>query len=312
MAQIIEIKQKIPAMYLTWIINNICTNSCSYCHPNLHTGTNHNYDWDHAREFIDQVLARYPKIHLAVSGGEPTLSPWFKDLVKKFSDAGHPVGVTSNGARTVRYFEDLSQYLSYIVLSYHPSFEDPEFLEKAYACGKNTITTISVMFDSRYFDKCLEMYYRIAKENIVSVQPVKIQDWGTGNTIGRDYTPEQLHVLDHLPRVTSVKPTYPKVMGITGAEAFYLDGSYDPNLNAQELINSNNTNFEGWTCNIGLESLYVRYDGMIRRGNCITSPFIGKIQDVENIIWPIGPVICRQNFCNCSTDVFVSKQKYRG
>ena len=144
------------------------------------------------------------------------------------------------------------------------------------------------------------------------MQPVKIQDWGTGNTLGRDYTPEQLHVLDHLPRVTSVKPTYPKVMGITGAEAFYLDGSHDPNLNAQELINSNNTNFEGWTCNIGLESLYVRYDGLIRRGNCITSPFIGKIQDIENVIWPIGPVTCRQNYCNCSTDVFVSKQKYRG
>jgi organic radical activating enzyme len=312
MAQIIEIKQKIPAMYLTWVMNNICTNSCSYCHPNLYTGTNHNYDWNHAEKFIDEVLLRYPRINVSVSGGEPTLSPWFRDLVKKFSDAGHPVGVTSNGARTVRYYEEVSQYLSYIVLSYHPSAEDPELLEKAYACGKNTITTVSVMFDSRYFDKCLEMYYRIAEENIVSVQPVKIQDWGTGNSIGRDYTPEQLHVLDHLPRVTSAKPTYPKVMGITGAEAFYLDGSHEPNLNAQELINSSNTNFEDWTCNIGLESLYVRYDGMIRRGNCITSPFVGKIQDVENIIWPIGPVICRQNFCNCTTDVFVSKQKYRG
>jgi 2-iminoacetate synthase ThiH len=55
LASIIEIKQQVPAMYLTWVINNICTNACSYCHPNLHTGTNHNYDWSHAEEFIDQV-----------------------------------------------------------------------------------------------------------------------------------------------------------------------------------------------------------------------------------------------------------------
>jgi hypothetical protein len=56
MMQIIEIKQKVPAMYLTWVMNNICTNACSYCHPNLHTGTNHNYDWDNAEKFINIVL----------------------------------------------------------------------------------------------------------------------------------------------------------------------------------------------------------------------------------------------------------------
>jgi organic radical activating enzyme len=311
LASIIEIKQKIPAMYLTWILNNICTNACSYCPANLHEGTNHNYDWEDAEKFIELVLKKYSKIHVAISGGEPTLSPWFNDLVKKFSDAGHPVGMTTNGARTVRYFEDISQYMSYIVMSYHPSFEDPELLEKAYACAKNTITTVSIMFDSRHFDKSLAMYYRIAEENIVSVQPVKVHDWIPGNTLGRDYTHEQLFILDHLPRVTSSNTTIPKVIGITGAEAFYEDGTHEPNLNAQVLINSNKTNFEGWSCNIGLESLYVKFDGLIRRGNCITSPIIGKIQDVENIRWPIDPIVCRQNYCNCSTDVYVSKQKYR-
>jgi len=311
LASIIEIKQKVPAMYLTWIINNICTNACSYCPANLHEGTNHNYDWEDAEKFIELVLKKYSKIHVAISGGEPTLSPWFKDLVKKFSDAGHPVGMTTNGARTVRYFEDISQYMSYIVMSYHPSFEDPELLEKAYACAKNTITTVSIMFDSRHFDKSLAMYYRIAEENIVSVQPVKVHDWNTGNTLGRDYTHEQLFILDHLPRVTSSNTTMPKVIGITGAEAFYEDGTHEPNLNAQVLINSNKTNFEGWSCNIGLESLYVKFDGLIRRGNCITSPIIGKIQDIENVRWPFDPIVCRQNYCNCSTDVYVSKQKYR-
>ena len=311
MASIIEIKQKVPAMYLTWVINNICTNACSYCHPNLHTGTNHNYDWSHAEEFIDQVLARYPAIHLSISGGEPTLSPWFKDLVKKFSDAGHPVGMTTNGARTVRYFEDISQYMSYIVMSYHPSFEDPELLEKAYACAKNTITTLSIMFDSRHFDKCLAMYNKVVEEGIISVQPVKVHDWGTGNSLGRDYTPDHLQIIDSLPRVTRTMPL-PKNKGLTGAEAFFDDGTHTPHLNAQELINSGNTNFEGWTCNIGLESIYVRYDGAIRRGNCITSQFFGKLQDVQNIIWPLTPAVCRQNYCNCTTDVYVSKHPYRG
>jgi organic radical activating enzyme len=311
LASIIEIKQKIPAMYLTWIINNICTNACSYCHPNLHTGTNHNYDWSHAEEFINQILSIYSKIHVAISGGEPTLSPWLKKLVKQFSNAGHPVGMTTNGARSVRYFEDISQYMSYIVMSYHPSFEDPKLLEKAYTCAKNTITTMSIMFDSRQFDKCLAMYNKVVEEGIISVEPVKIQDWGTGNSLGREYTSDHLRIIDSLHKVKRPGPL-PKNKILTGAEAFFDDGSHNPNLNAQELINSGKTNFEGWTCNIGLESLYVRYDGMIRKGNCITSQFIGKLQNVQDIIWPSTPAVCCQNYCNCTTDIFVSKHPYRG
>ena len=308
MAKIIKITQATPATYLTWVINNICTNACSYCHPSLHTGTNHNYDWSHAEEFIDRVLLRYPKIHVAISGGEPTLSPWFKDLVKKFSDAGHPVGVTSNGARTVDYYRDISKYLSYIVMSYHPSYEDENFIAKALACAENTHCTVSLMMDSRYLDKCLNMYIKLSDYKQLSVEPVRIHDWGAKTTFGRDYSLEQSNLIAGLAKIFAKKPTRPAIEGYTGATAFYEDG-VELRLNAQKLINENNTNFIGWECNIGLESLYVKYDGMIRSGNCITSPVIGKIQDSDNILWPMQPIICKQTFCNCTTDVYVSKKK---
>lgn len=308
MKQIIEIKQKIPALYLTWVINNICTNHCSYCPANLHNGTNHNYDWEHAKKFTEIVLAKYDKIHLAISGGEPTLSPWFKDLVKMYSDAGHPVGMTTNGARTARYFEDIAQYMSYIVISFHPSFEDPDFLEKALACARHTPTTVSVMMDSRYFDRSLEMFYAFAKHPSLSVEHVRIQNWRANTHEGSNYTPAQIDIMDNLPRINGTKITRPKVQGYTGAVAFYDDGTSEQ-LQAQKLINDNNTDFSGWECDIGLESLYVKYDGIIRRGNCISSPIIGKLQDLDNVQWPVGSFICPQNFCNCTTDVYVSKRK---
>jgi len=312
MPNIIEIKQKIPAMYLTWVINNICTKRCSYCSTNLHTGTNHNYDWTHAEKFIDQMLSRYSTISLAIAGGEPTLSPWLPDLVKKFSNAGHPVGVTSNGARTARYYQELTQYLSYIILSYHPSDEEPEIIEKAYACKENTRTAVSVMFDSRHFNKSLAMYNFLAKENVVDVQPVKVSDWGTATSEGRDYTPEQIQIIDNLPYVSAKKKNSPganRAKEIKGAEAFYDDGTHELDLKAQALINSGNTDFSGWECDIGLESLFVHFDGRIHLGNCVTAPKIGRIQDIDNIAWPTKPIICRQNYCNCSTDVYISKRK---
>lgn len=306
--KIIKIEQDIPALYLTWVINNICTNACSYCPPNLHTGTNHNYEWADAEKFIKLVLEKYPKIHVAISGGEPTVSPWFKDLIKMFSDAGHPVGVTTNGARTANYYRDISKYLSYIVMSYHPSYEDENFIEKALACAENTYCTVSVMMDSRHLDKCLAMYIKLSEHKQLSVQPVKIHDWGVKTFDGRDYTPKQLDLIASLPRIYAKAPIIPDVVGYTGSTAFYDDGS-ESKLDAQKLINENNTNFIGWECNIGLESLYVKFDGIVRSGNCITSPIIGKIQDSDNILWPQQSITCKQTFCNCTTDVYVSKKK---
>lgn len=311
MKKIIKIEQRVPALYLTWVINNICTNKCSYCPPNLHAGTNHNYDWEHAKRFIEYIIKKHPKIHLAISGGEPTLSPWFKDLVKMFSDAGHPVGMTTNGARTVRYFEDIAQYMSYIVMSYHPSFEDPELLDKAAVCAKHTYTTVSVMMDSRHFDKSLAMIEKIKNEYpMLSLEPIRIHDWGVGNSLGRDYTPEQEEILSKLTRsnANSKYVVKPKNPGLTGATAFYDDNT-SAVLNAQQLINDRQTNFQGWECDIGLNSLYIKFDGSIRLGNCISSTIIGRLQDFETIEWPTKTFICPQTYCNCTTDVYVSKRK---
>ena len=307
--KIIKIEQTAPAFFITWVINNICTNQCSYCPYDLHNGSNHNYDWSDAETLAKYLIGKHPKISLAISGGEPTLSPWLRDLVKMFSDAGHPVGMTTNGARTVRYFEDIAPLMSYIVMSYHPSFEDPQLIEKAEACARHTHTTVSIMMDSRHFDKSLSLYEKIKNNHpSLSIEPIRIQDWGVRSTGGRTYTPVQEEILDKLTRVSATQVVHPKNPGISGATAYYDNGVEQP-LRAQQLINDQQTNFQGWDCDIGLNSLYIRYDGVIRLANCIGSDVIGKIQDFDGIKWPTQTFICPQTFCNCTTDVYISKRQ---
>lgn len=308
--QIVEIIQKHNVLFLTWIINNICTNKCSYCPPNLHTGTNHNYDWEHAERFARHLIEKYPRINLALSGGEPTLSPFLKDLVSMFSNAGNSIGMTTNGARTVRYYEEISKYMSYMVFSHHPSFADPLLIDKALAAAQNTIVTVSVMFDSRYFDETLEFFEKGKSANLnISIQPVRIHDWtGVKNTAGRDYTEEQLSILTNLQPHHAPNPVKPKNPPLTGGLLKYHTGKIE-NFHAQTLINNHQTNFLGWDCKIGLESFYVAYDGTVRTGNCISSKKIGEIQDFDNIQWPTKSFICPQTFCHCTTDVYVSKRK---
>jgi len=308
MKQLIEIKQLEPVLYLTWIINNICTNKCSYCPPITHNGTNHHYEWSHAEQFIKLLLTKYPRINVAISGGEPTVSPWFRDLVKLFFDNGHAVGMTTNGARSVRYFDDIAQYMSYIVFSYHPSFEDPTLIDKALVSAKHTPTCISVMMDSRHFDKSVEMYHKLCEYEQLTVEPVRITPW-IKSTVGCDYTEEQIKILTSLQSKKATKGVSPKIKSRIGGTFYYEDGTVDERGDAQDIINKKLTNFQGWQCNIGLESLFVYFNGIIRTGNCNSSLRIGSLLDIDNIQWPSEAVTCPQTFCHCTTDVYVSKRK---
>jgi len=72
---------------VTWVVNDICNYSCRYCPPQLHNGKNYkNDDWENISEFIDHTVETLgsddKKVIFSISGGEPTLSPFFLNLVK--------------------------------------------------------------------------------------------------------------------------------------------------------------------------------------------------------------------------------------
>ena len=57
---VVKIQRRTPGvMAVTWVINNICTNACLYCPPNLHKGKNHHYDWENAKRFWQILLEKY-------------------------------------------------------------------------------------------------------------------------------------------------------------------------------------------------------------------------------------------------------------
>jgi organic radical activating enzyme len=312
MKKIIQVIQPDDApMHLTWIINNICTNACSYCPENLHNGTNHNYDWENAREFFKLLFNKYSNIHCSVAGGEPSVSPFFKEIVKTFHDKGHTIGITSNAAKPVDFWSDVSQYLTYICFSYHSEFPDPKFIEKVTAAGMNCPVTVRVMMLPSNWDHCLEIYDKLYNNRYVRVEPVRIQNWSGRNTEAHKYTDKQLEwfikessgsttkSLSHIKRNI-------KTANIS-ADFKFNDGSIEYATNAVEYINSGLTNFNGYQCEVGLKSLFIDHEGYILLGNCGIDGPIGNINDPNNVKWPEGPVLCSKNLCHCTTDVNINK-----
>ena len=311
--RVISIKQKYDTCQLTWVLNNICTNHCDYCPPILHSGTNHHYDWAIAKTFLHRLFDRYPQIHCTISGGEPTLSPHFSELVKMFHDRGHTVGITSNAARTVRFWEEVSPMLSYICFSYHASFHDEEFLDKVLVAAKHTPVTIRVMMDSRHWDRSVEMFNTCYNSPSLSVEAVKIlAETSMRSGVGEEYTPEQLDWLASQRLKSATKCLYVKdnpkwKEAKIDSNVYYDDGSVDMSIDTNHLVATGQTDFRGWACNIGLESLFVHWDGYVKKGNCLQGNNLFHLDDHTKHQLPTSGEICLQNLCSCGTDILITK-----
>lgn len=300
-----EIISDYQRFYLTWVINNICTNHCRYCPKYLHAGKNHHYDWQEAEYFIDSLLEKHPMVHLVVSGGEPTVSPFLPDLLKKFNHSRHYVGVSSNGVRKPEYWEGLG--VENLGLSYHPAFHEDGWIVRADQARKYVKqVTVNLMMDPAYWDHCMIIYEQMLNEAEFSVIPTMIVDWGSGDT--PTYTEEQKRwFLDNPPvyRNLWVDPFVPRNFSILdkqGNKVNFTNKSW-----TVELINRRENNFGLWQCDIGLKSAFVQFDGSYRRGNCEQGGYAGWIRDGFK---PFNEgVICGYNECQCLTDISIPKRK---
>ncbi len=306
---IIAIKRNVPnVMVVTWVINNICDRACAYCPPKLHNGSNHNYKWDLAKEFWRELINRYENIHVSIAGGEPSLSPHLKEAIDMIWDSGNTIGLTTNLTRKLRYFESIADKCSYIGASYHPSSPDTEFINKVSAIQHLTPTTVRLMMDSNHWDHAVETYDRLCKLTKTRVEPVRILDWENGSN-PHTYTQEQntwlqqhaatVEAQDHQPLTRN-----PKDFTVSFEHA---DGTQQPQGNANSLISLNQTNFSGWQCSLGLESLFIHHTGRIRKANCDQGDSIGYIDRAADVKWPVSAERCEQTMCHCVTDIMMTK-----
>jgi len=319
--KVVEIQNKDNPLILTWIINNICTNHCSYCPENIHTGKNHHYDWNHAKTFIDACFEKYGNVHCSISGGEPTVSPFFKDLIGLIYDKGGTIHLTTNLVRPLEYWEDIALKFCSMAVSYHPEFmtpeKDAEFIKKIKYIARYTSVAIRIMMLPARWDQCMN-FYKILNENNdggYSVEMVRIlPNFGVGEdycTI--DYTPEMELILNTTPLIASKfgPPNGSKTYQGPRSSTIIYDTGKTSELDyrkATYLENNQAANFQNWTCDVGLESLFVHYDGRVQRGNCGVGGMIGNITDLSNLGWPTESVICNKDICHCSADLVLSKR----
>ena len=77
-------------------------------------------------------------------------------------------------------------------------------------------------------------------------------------------------------------------------------------IHANDIIKLHLNKYKGWTCNAGIESLMINWDGDVHRATCRVGGSLGNIYE-GNFVAPSEPVTCDRNFCTCAADIPLTK-----
>lgn len=249
-------------------------------------------------------------------GGEPTLSPFLNDAVEMLHSQGHTVSLTTNGVRTVEYWKNLAPKVNNVSFSYHPSYGIDNLYEKIEVISRYTAICVRVMFDSRHWDHAVEVYNKLLAIPYIRVDAVRIlSEIAGGHTIGSDYTPEQLEWLaaqtarvadpEHAQKIKQNNPSWRPLE--INSTFYYDNGTVDHYGDANNLISTEQTFFKGWACGIGLESIYINWDGQVRKGACRQGLDLFHLNNHADHALPAVGETCAINRCTCPTDILITK-----
>ena len=163
---------------------------------------------------------------------------------------------------------------------------------------------------SSKWDECLAMFNELSANWEFITEPVKIMPYNDTDPAASVYTEEQLEWFNNN-HGNQKERSLRHLMQVSPAEILanfhFDDGTVLEDANASDWVNRGFTNFNGYTCEIGKKSLFVRPNGIVYLGNCLVGGKIGNINKPEKIIWPTSPIKCNIDLCSCSSDVNINK-----
>lgn len=309
---------------------DICNYNCSYCFPGSKDGVYRypkNIDTivKNFRKLFDVYKNKFNKdvFHInLVGGGEPTMWPHIEQFCKEIKEQHNvKIQLTTNGSRTLRWWEENSHHVDKAVLSCHHEFVDIDhYIAVADLLYKRNITINSLMLmDAQNWDKCVELVERMKQ----SEQPWIIEVKSVVDSPGRDinsYTDEQLlYVKNALKRIPPSDWILSRLdsLGVHKSIALFDDGTAQP-CRAETHINSRWNNFYNWKCNVSIENLVISFDGSVTGScqeklfkDCNLNIFSEKFEEeFDQAAFNLAPVTCSYVSCACQPDTHITKSKF--
>lgn len=277
---------------IEWNIGKRCNYDCSYCPSSIHDNSSPHTDIEILKGTVDKLVTLGKSIRLSFTGGEPCVHPKFLELVKYCKHVGISwVSVTTNGTLPYEFYASLpvDQYVFSIHLEYDwkrvfNTIESVVDMTKI-----NVIAQIMAHHD--YMDAVLQLRAKCLLAEIPST--VRRIRWTKGD-----------HDLFDDLRYNANDLNWLKEQDATVQPNTVIDDTQL--IHANDVIKLHLNKYNGWTCNAGIESLMINWDGEVHRATCRVGGSLGNIYK-DNFVVPSEPVTCDRNFCTCAADIPITK-----
>jgi MoaA/NifB/PqqE/SkfB family radical SAM enzyme len=282
---------------IEWNLGKRCNYDCSYCPSSIHDNTSPHTNIKVLKNTVDKLMELGKPIRISLTGGEPCVHPNVEKLIEYIKEKDIWLSITTNGTRKPLWYA--SQNVNQYVFSIHMEYDYQEILKTIQVLyGNNTAQIIvNLMCHHKKMREVRDVATILDSKRIrYNLRRIR---WTEGDHDLFDDMRYDQKDLDYiLERDSTVEPN----------TIIWHDKDETTQHHANDIIKKHLNKYNGWSCNAGIESLMINWDGDVHRATCRVGGSLGNIYNGTFVI-PTDPVICDRNFCTCAADIPITKLK---
>jgi len=279
-----------------WNLGKRCNYDCTYCPESIHDHFSPHTDINLLEATVDKLSAIGKPLRISLTGGEPCVHPDIEDLLEYFRRKDvFWVNLTTNGTRPSNWYLQNEMFFNHLIFSLH--FEhDWERVHRTiiqYQAGTQIDFFVNVMAHHKHMDSVRKVVKEYSDRGIkYAVRRIR---WTEGDhNIFDDLKYDGKDLEWILDQNATVKPN----CRIDDSEV----------MHSNDVIKLHRNQFKGWSCNAGLESLMINWDGEVHRATCRVGGSLGNIYTGSFAV-PTEPITCTRDWCTCAADIPLTKIK---
>ena len=276
-----------------WNIGKRCNYDCSYCPASIHDNSSPHTDIEILKATVDKLTTLGKPIRLSFTGGEPTVHPKFAELIKYCNHKGiNWISVTTNGTLPYEFYASLN--VDQLVFSLHLEYDWQRVYNtmSKIADRTNLRLVAQIMCHHDHMLSARTIFARCLTDHIPAT--LRRIRWTQGD---HDLFDDMRYHPDDLNWIKEQEATVEGNCVIDDTKV----------IHANDVIKLHLNKYKGWTCNAGIESLMINWDGDVHRATCRVGGSLGNIYE-GNFVAPSEPVRCDRNFCTCAADIPLTKE----
>ena len=278
-----------------WNLGKRCNLNCGYCPSSIHDNHSPHTDIETLKATVAVLNALDAPVRLSLTGGEPSVHPHIEELLEAINAAENIVwlSMTTNATRKPIWYEAQQHIIDQYVFSLHFEKDWERLLDNIleFEMLRTNRVLVHVMAHHKHMEDV-----KAAKRDLELIKiPYVIRRirWTEGN---HDLFDDMRYHPDDLEWIKGATATVWPNCVIDDIEEYH----------ANDIIKLHMNQFKGWSCNAGIESLMINWDGEVHRATCRVGGSLGNIYNGRFKI-PEDPIICTRNWCTCEADIPLTK-----